>query len=94
MAMQTDVKSATATEDGTLVASRARIKAMTVTCSSAGVGSVVLKDGGSGGATLVTINTPAVAEIFNILIPAEGVLFESSVYVDVTNVASVTVFYG
>lgn len=94
MAMQTDVKSATAIADGTMVAARTRIKAMTITCSSAGVGSVILKDGGSGGTAKVTINTPAVAEIFNILIPAEGVLFETDVYVDVTNVSSVTVFYG
>jgi len=28
------------------------------------------------------------------LIPAEGVRFTSNVYVDVTNVSSVTVFYG
>lgn len=94
MAMQTDVKSATATGAGTLVAFRTRIKAITVTCASAGTGSVVLKDGGSGGDTEITINTPAVAEIFNILIPAEGVLFETDVYVTLSNVTSVTVFYG
>ena len=93
MAMQTDVKSATAVADGTLVDARTRIKAMTVT-SSGTAGSVILKDGGSGGTTKITINTPAVAEIFNILIPAEGVLFETDVYIDLTSVDSVTVFYG
>jgi hypothetical protein len=93
MAMQTDVKSATRTADGTLVSARVRIKAVTITCTTS-AGSVVLRDGGSGGTTKVELNTPAVAEIFNILIPAEGVLFETDVYVDVTNVGSVTVFYG
>lgn len=93
MAMQTDVKSATATVDGTLVAARTRVKAITITCTTS-AGSVVLKDGGASGTAKVTINTPAVAEIFNILIPAEGVLFETDVYVDVTNVSSVTAFYG
>ena len=93
MAMQTDVKGATAVADGTLVDARTRIKAMTVT-SSGTAGSVILKDGGSGGTTKITINTPAVAEIFNILIPAEGVLFETDVYIDLTSVDSVTVFYG
>jgi hypothetical protein len=93
MAMQTDVKSATATADGTMVAARTRVKAMTITSTST-AGSVVLRDGGSGGTAEITINTPALAEIFNILIPAEGVLFETDVYVDVTNVSSVTVFYG
>ena len=76
-----------------LVDARTRIKAMTVT-SSGTAGSVILKDGGSGGTTKITINTPAVAEIFNILIPAEGVLFETDVYIDLTSVDSVTVFYG
>ena len=93
MAMQTDVKSATAVADGTLVNARTRIKAMTIT-SSGTAGSVILKDGGSGGTAKITINTPAVAEIFNILIPAEGVLFETDVYIDLTSVDSVTVFYG
>ena len=94
MTVQTDVKSATRTDAGTLVASRSRIKAMTISCTTAGVGSVVLKDGGSGGTAKVTINTPAVAEIFNVLIPAEGVLFETDVHATLTNVSSVTVFYG
>jgi hypothetical protein len=62
------------------------------TTSSAG--SVVLKDGGASGTTRMTLNTPAVAEMFNALLPGEGIRFTSSVYVDVTNVSSVTVFYG
>jgi hypothetical protein len=66
---------------------------MTVTCTTT-AGSVVLKDNGSSGLAKITINTPALAEIFNILVPAEGVLFETDVYVDLTDVSSVTVFYG
>ena len=91
--MQTDVSSASATEDGTLVSQGTRIKAMTITTTTS-AGSVVLKDGGSGGTAKITINTPAVAEIFNVLIPGEGVRFTTDVYVDVTNVSGVTVFYG
>ena len=94
MTVQTDVRSATRTDTGTLVAARSRVKAMTISCTTAGVGSVVLKDGGAGGSTEISINTPAVAEIFNILIPAEGVLFETDVHATLTNVSSVTVFYG
>ena len=93
MGMQYDVSSAVATSDGTMVAYRARVKGMVIT-SSASAGSVVLKDGGSGGTSLVTINTPATASVHNVLLPGEGVLFESSIYVDLTNVTSVTVFYG
>ena len=91
--MQTDVSSASATADGTLVAQPTRIKAITITTTSS-AGSVVLKDGGSGGTTKLNIVTPAVAEIFNVLIPGEGIRFTTDVYVDVTNVSGVTVFYG
>ena len=93
MAMQTDVLSATAVADGTMVAGPARIKGVLLTTTTS-AGSVVLKDGGASGVTRMTLNTPAVAEMFNALLPGEGVRFNTDVYVDVTNVSSVTVFYG
>ena len=93
MTMQTDVSSATRTSDGTLVSQPTRIRGIMLTTRTT-AGSVVLKDGGASGTAKITINTPAVAEIFNALIPAEGVRFTPDVYVDVTNVSSVTVFYG
>ena len=93
MVMQTDVLSATATADGTLVSGPARIKGVLLTTTSS-AGSVVLKDGGASGTTRMTLNTPAVADMFNALLPGEGVRFTTDVYVDVTNVSSVTVFYG
>lgn len=91
--MQTDIKSATATADGTMVDQPTRIKGILLTTTGT-AGSVVLKDGGASGTTRLTLNTPAVAEMFNALLPAEGIRFYTDVYVDVTNVDSVTVFYG
>lgn len=91
--MQTDVKSATRTSDGTMVDQPTRVKGILIT-TTATAGSVVLKDGGASGTARITLNTPAVAEMFNALLPAEGVRFTTDVYVDVTDVASVTVFYG
>ncbi len=91
--MQTDVKSATRTTDGTMVDQPTRVKGILLTTTSV-AGSVVLKDGGASGTALITLNTPAVAEMFNALLPAEGVRFTTDVYVDVTDVSSVTVFYG
>ena len=58
-----------------------------------GAGSVVLKDGGSGGTTVLTINTIANGEPFNVLIPGEGVLFQTIAYATLS-AAKVTVFYG
>ena len=93
MTMQTDVSSATRTSDGTLVSQPTRIRGIMIT-STTTAGSIVLKDGGASGTAKITVNTPAVAEIFNALIPSEGVRFMTDVYLDVTNVDSVTVFYG
>ena len=91
--MQTDVKSVTRTTDGTMVNQPTRVKGILLTTTTT-AGSVVLKDGGSGGTALIALNTPAVAEMFNALLPAEGVRFTTDVYVDLTDVSSVTVFYG
>ena len=90
--MQTDVKASTLANTGS-IGIATRLKGLVISYT-AGTGSVVLKDGGSGGTAKITINTPAVAEIFNVLIPGEGVRFTTDVYVDVTNVSGVTVFYG
>ena len=57
---------------------------------------MIFKDGStSGGTTKMTINTVASAtQPTYLLIPGEGVLFTDGVYVDVTNIGSVMVFYG
>ena len=101
MGMQTDVlASQPATADGQLVdqagnnIGRARVKAILIV-PSASAGSVVFKDGGSGGNTKMTINTLASSTNSDyIILPGEGVLFSTNIYVDITNVASVMVWYG
>lgn len=92
MGMQTDVKAKSLAESGAVTDTRTRVRSLVIE-PGASAGSVVLKDGGSGGTTLFTINTTAQGETFNVLIPAEGVLFEKSAYATLTN-AKVTVFYG
>jgi hypothetical protein len=93
MAINTDVKSVTVTEDGTAYGARARVRAVAfVTNGSAG--SVVLKDGGSGGTTKIDLATPATTDFYHSLVPEDGVLFETDVYADLTNITSLTVFYG
>jgi hypothetical protein len=91
--MQTDVLSAVATADGTMVSGRNRLKGVVLTATTT-AGSVVFKDGGASGTARLTINTPAVADFHDIFIPGEGILFSTDIYVDVTNVSSVTIFYG
>jgi hypothetical protein len=92
MAMQTDVKAKSLALSGTVYGGRTRVRGMLIEPGS-GAGSVVFKDGGTGGTTIMTINTLANKDPFPVIIPAEGVLFETDVYVALTD-AKITVFYG
>jgi len=101
MSMQTDVlASAVRTTDGQLLDQagdtiiRARIKSIYIVPSGS-AGSVVFKDGGASGTTRLTVNTVASAtQPTYMLMPGEGVLFSTNIYVDVTSIGSVMVFYG
>ncbi len=92
MGMQTDVMATSLAASGSVFGDRTRVRGAVVE-PGASAGSVVFKDGGSGGTTLFTINTMANGEPFSVVIPANGVLFETDVYAALTN-AKVTVFYG
>ena len=92
MGMQTDVNALSLAASGEVTDARTRVRGLVIE-PGASAGSVILKDGGSGGTTILTINTPAAGQPFNALIPAQGVLFEVSAYATLSN-AKVTVFYG
>lgn len=94
MGMQTDVMAKSLTTSDTVYGGRARVRGMVIVPGT-GAGSVVLKDGGASGTTILTIPTIANGEPFNVVIPAEGVLFETDVYAALTGTATgVTVFYA
>jgi len=102
MAMQTDVKSTQPltstgvfkTQSNADCAFRTRIKGIYAVCGTS-AGSVVITDGQSGN-TLLTLNTPAVADAGSIymLVPDQGILAENGLYGTVTNTASTVIFYG
>jgi hypothetical protein len=99
--MATDVQaSQVLTADGqftnqtSVALGRTRIKAVYIVPSGT-AGSVVFKNGGSGGTTVMTLNTVASAtQPTYLLLPDQGVLFTTAVYADVTSIGSVTIFYG
>ncbi len=92
--MQTDVSAASVSTSSTAVAARTRVRGLLVSPGSAN-GSVVLKDGGSSGTTLLTISAVANGEPFNVIIPANGVLFETDVYATLSGTGTAAVvFYG
>lgn len=94
--MQTDVKSTHLNASGSVFGSRARIKGFSICASASLVGSLVLKDGGSSGTTMIEIDIPSNSNpnSFYVLVPGEGVLCQTNIYASLTNIASVTVFYG
>ncbi len=92
MAMQTDILASSLAASGTAFNQRTRVRGALIE-PGASAGSVVFKDGGSGGTTVMTINTSAQGETFSMVVPSDGILFKTDVYVALTN-AKVTVFYG
>ena len=101
MTMQTDVLASVPitstgqfTNQTPTALGRTRVKAVYMV-PTATAGSVVFRDGGSGGTTVMTLNTVASATQPTYLIfPGEGVLFSTNVHGTVTNVTSTTIFYG
>ena len=99
--MQTDIlASRPRTNDGQLLdqagneIGRTRIKAFLI-IPTAAAGSVVFKDGGASGSTKMTVNSLANSTNSDyIILPGEGILFQTNIYVDVTDIASVMVWYG
>jgi len=90
--MAYDIQAATVTGNSVAVNKRARVKGISyVTGGTAG--SVVLKDGGSGGTAVLTLNTPATTDTYDLMIPDNGILCATNVHVTVSNVTSVTVLY-
>ena len=89
---QGDVKSNVATSSATVVASPARVRGINFV-AHASAGSIIIKDGGSSGAVVLSVATPA-SGYGNIQIPADGILCSANVYVALTNITSATVIYS
>lgn len=96
MAMQGDVSAKHVNASGSIYAGRTRVKGFSICATASATGTLLLKDGGSGGTTLIEIDIPSNSNpnSFYVAIPQEGVLFETDVYATLTSIASVTVFYG
>ena len=92
---QTDVKSQHLTASGNVAGlSRNRFKSMSYRGNGSD-GYVRLRNGGSSGEILCELDV-GTSDTFTIyvLLPGEGILFSNGIYVDISNVNAVTVFYG
>ena len=94
--MQTDVKSTHLNASGSVYGARGRVKGFSICATASTAGSMLIKDGGSGGTTVIEIDIPSNSNpnSFYVLVPGEGVLCSTNIYATLTNIASVTVFYG
>ena len=95
MGYMSDVKAVTKTADASAVVGRSRLKGIYFT-NTATASSFTLRNGTTGSDTaLITITTPAVAGAQDLLLPEDGMLFDSGIYVDVNdaNVTSVTLLF-
>lgn len=89
--MQTDVKGATCPKNAatTIYNGRVRVKGLTISATAA-ADTVTVSDGAT---TLFTYTAPS-AGSFNILIPGEGVLCQTSAIVTCSTNPSAIAFYG
>jgi hypothetical protein len=94
--MQGDVSAKHVNASGTVYNQRTRVKGFSICATASQAGTLLLKNGGSGGTTLIEIDIPSNSNpnSFYVAIPQQGVLFTTNVYATLTNIASVTVFYG
>lgn len=91
--MQTDVKAIHTEATGSLLTGRYRVKAYH--CISGGTaGDVIFRDGGASGNIDLQFNIGTGTQPITMLVPGEGILFETSVHVTLPTGAKITVFYG
>ena len=73
---------------------RCRVKAIYIV-PSATAGSLILRDGGASSTIKITVNTVASAsQPTYMLMPGEGLVFQTAVYGTVSNLGSATIIYG
>ena len=93
MGMQTDVKAIHTETTGTIVSSRTRVKGYH-SISGGTAGDVIFRDGGASGTIRLQFNIATGTQPITMLIPGEGILFDTNVHVTLPATAKITVFYG
>lgn len=91
---QTDVNSTHRASSGAVTTDRARLKSISYRGNGT-AGFVKVRDGSASGTILVELDV-GTSDTFTIyvLVPGEGVLFPTSIYVQMSNVDAVTAFWA
>ena len=91
--MQTDVKSVHTEATGTIVSGRTRVKGYQA-ISGGTAGDIIYRDGGATGPIKLQFNIGTGTQPIGLVIPGEGILFETSVHITLPATAKATTFYG
>ena len=91
---QTDVNSTHRVSSGAITTDRARLKSISYRGNGT-AGFVKVRDGSASGTVLVELDV-GTSDTFTIyvLVPGEGVLFPTSIYVQMSNVDAITAFWA
>jgi hypothetical protein len=94
MGAKVSTQVATATATGTLVAVPCTLHSIVME-GAATAGTVVVRDGGAGGAVKLTLATAAGAGAeVQLDVPAEGLVFATDAHVTISTTVRVTAFYS
>ena len=98
MSMQGDIKSAHRSTAGSFYNARTRLKGFSVAPATSVAATFEMRDGSASGSILCQIDIPSNTNpnSFYVSIPAEGILFETGIYLtlSVGSIAGITIFYG
>ena len=98
MSMQTDVLSAHLSSAGSYYVGRTRLRGIVVSPKASTAATFEIRNGSSTGAVLYTMDIASLGtpNTFYILIPGEGILATTGLYLTTSTgtVTGVTVFYG
>lgn len=90
--MAAAIKAVTATATGTLNGGRTRLKSFYVKTGTTGSPQVVFKNGSTGATLLdMSFNT---SDDTQVTIPDHGIIFDDECHVTLTNITSITGFFG
>jgi len=95
MTMQTDVKSTHLSTSGVISGQRTRVRGYQI-APSGSAGQIDFYDNASAasGNVLLSVDTTTNTAIISTLVPGEGIVFNSGVYVSLPASTKITAFYG
>jgi hypothetical protein len=91
--MASSIIAKTASGTGSLIGGRTRLKSFVVETASSGTPAAVFRSGGGSGTTLLDMSFRP-GDDTQITIPDHGIIFEDGCHVTLTNVNSITAFFG